>query len=532
MLTPEYIRDITNKAANSISRLYTNILKRIVAAITHRLKRGDDYILTPKDKYMIEAMQDAGKLYSDIIKDIAKATPYTEKEMHEAFTDAMVENIKYDEKVYEDAGLESEDGLSPKNIRVLQRVDAETQGTFINLCKVTADASQQYFIQKIDEAYDLVHSGGMSLEKVVRDTVGDLAQNGIRFVSYKNHKDTIETAVLRALRTAITQTAGFVSMQRLEEMDWDIILVSAHLGARCYGEGVENHEKWQGKFYTRTGKNPQFEPFIESTGYGTIEGLCGVNCRHSFGPGDGKNNPYDSLKIDTEENKKAYDLSQKQRAMERNIRKAKRDFELYSVAGETDDAMRDKAQQLKKHISEKNKEYRAFCEENGLKVAQDRLYVSNNKINTVETKHEKETKKGKFIIEETDQDKLKDPVIINDIRVAKVLQEKYGGDITVLKEVDGTKMVDYILNGQLWENKQPKTLNAIEKRFKKANQQIREAREYFSNTNDAGVVIDIAELPKEYAKIETIKRLAQKKLVNVQTVLVISGSEILFEIKL
>ena len=63
--------------------------------------------------------------------------------------------------------------------------------------------------------------------------------------------------------------------------------------------------------------------FIEKTGYGTGEGILGWNCRHSIGTwidGVSKNN-YE--KIDTEENKKAYDLQQAQRKLERTIRKWK-----------------------------------------------------------------------------------------------------------------------------------------------------------------------------------------------------------------
>lgn len=44
-------------------------------------------------------------------------------------------------------------------------------------------------------------------------------------------------------------------------------------------------------------------------------GLCGYNCQHSFSPflpGVSKN-PYDGKHVDTEENRKAYALSQEQR---------------------------------------------------------------------------------------------------------------------------------------------------------------------------------------------------------------------------
>ena len=44
------------------------------------------------------------------------------------------------------------------------------------------------------------------------------------------------------------------------------------------------HAKWQGKINSRSGNDPKYPDFKKSTGYGTGAGLCGWNCRHTFGP--------------------------------------------------------------------------------------------------------------------------------------------------------------------------------------------------------------------------------------------------------
>ena len=116
-------------------------------------------------------------------------------------------------------------------------------------------------------------------------------------------------------------------------------LTSAHVGARSTPiSEPANHESWQGqvfyvdlvklglaKEYTKKLRKPETYTLIllKKTGYGTGEGILGWNCRHSIGTwidGVSKNN-YE--KIDTEENKKAYDLQQAQRKLERTIRKWK-----------------------------------------------------------------------------------------------------------------------------------------------------------------------------------------------------------------
>ena len=157
--------------------------------------------------------------------------------------------------------------------------------------------------------------------------------------------------------------------------------LSSHLGARP-GDGGENpgyHFWWQGKFYSRNGKDKRFPP-LSVTGYGTGEGLCGWNCRHSFGPGDGVNNPFRDF--DSEENQKEYELQQRQRALERRIRNTKRDVMGRKTAldSEGDSVVKselEKEYQRKAALLQKqNKEYNDFCEENNLKKLQDRLQVA------------------------------------------------------------------------------------------------------------------------------------------------------------
>lgn len=171
-------------------------------------------------------------------------------------------------------------------------------------------------------------------------------------------------------------------MQGLIDRDWDLIRVSAHLGAR-YGDGGQNpsnHFWWQGKLYSRTGRTEEYPLFEEATGYGTGEGLCGYNCRHSFGPGDPNHNPYQDF--DAEENKKVYDLSQKQRRAESRIRKSKSKLIALREAMDCSENEEVKASIQEEYnkealkLSKYNAEYNKFCEDNGLKRLQDRISVA------------------------------------------------------------------------------------------------------------------------------------------------------------
>lgn len=84
-----------------------------------------------------------------------------------------------------------------------------------------------------------VTSGAASYTQAVQEAVNSIVDTQVRVNYPTGHTDTIETAVLRAVRTGVAQASGNMAVQGMEERDWDVILVSAHIGAR-YGDGGQN----------------------------------------------------------------------------------------------------------------------------------------------------------------------------------------------------------------------------------------------------------------------------------------------------
>lgn len=381
MLDAEYLLRLTEGAEEIAEQLHNEIIRCVVSRIMARIGRGDSFLLSAADKYQLELLEDAGYLASDIQKEIAKRTKLQLREIKAAYEDAGIKAIEYDNAVYEAAGLQPEVlTKSPHLIRLLQSGFESTARTWNNLCRTIADRAQQTFIQECDNAYRLVSSGAVSHTEAVADAINRIAAQGVTIKYPSGHTDTIETATLRCVRTGVAQACSDITMARMDEMEWDIVLTSAHLGARYTdADDYTNHEWWQGKFYSRSGDDPRFPPF-DVCGLGDVQGICGANCRHSYGPGDGEHNPFKDF--DSEENRQAYDLSQKQRAMERRIRKAKR--ELMGLKSGIDNAelpqVKEKLQELydRKALALKrnNERYREFCAENGLKTREQRINVA------------------------------------------------------------------------------------------------------------------------------------------------------------
>lgn len=380
MLTPEYLLRISEGAEEIAAQLHESIINAVVERITIRLGRGDDYILTAKDKWELEVLEEAGYLREDLQAEIAKKTKLQLKEIREAFEDAGITSTQYDDEIYKAAGLSPKPlQQSPHLIRLMQRAYEATQGEWLNYTRTTADAAQQLFIKQCDKAYNLVSTGAVSYTEAVKNAVEAIAEEGVNVTYPSGHVDSIETATLRAVRTGVSQATAAITDARMDEMGWDIILVSSHLGARVTdAEDFTNHSWWQGKFYSKSGKDTRFPPF-EVCGMGNVQGIHGANCRHHHMPGDGENNPFEQY--DSEENRKQYELDQHQRALERRIRKTKRELQAAKTAIKNGDEAT-KAEMQKYYdrkaalLQKQNKAYNDFCEENGLKRLQDRLHVA------------------------------------------------------------------------------------------------------------------------------------------------------------
>nr|DAP20164.1 MAG TPA: minor capsid protein [Caudoviricetes sp.] len=382
MLSPNYLAKIAEGSEEIASQLHTYIIRQIIDRMMIRIGRGDDYLLTSSDRWRIQILQDAGYLLEDITVELSKITKRQEKEIKSAMEEAGVKALEYDHKIYEAAGLSPTPlTQSPQLIRLMERNMDATMGEWKNYTRTTAEAAQRLFINECDNAYHLVSSGAVSYTQAVKEAVNNVVSVGVMVQYPSGHKDTIETATARAVRTGVAQATGDISIKRMEEMDWDIILVSAHIGARTGdgGQNPGNHLWWQGQFYSRTGKDKRFPPFSQ-TGYGTGEGLCGWNCRHSFGSGDGVNNPYKD--IQTADNYKVEQLEERQRTLELRIRKTKRE-----VMGmqEAVDKCKDESAKFEMQLEldrksyllqRQNKAYNEFCKENDLRTQQERLQIA------------------------------------------------------------------------------------------------------------------------------------------------------------
>ena len=397
MLQPEYFYGKSDR----MIELYEQLQMWILKDITRRLLSAGE--MTATADRLIWKLKQMGESQAAIEQKLRKLTGLTQKELRSLLQDAVLTSWEDDRATLGQLGIELSNPL--KNAAVIRVMDAEYKkslGELTNLTRTTMKQSQIDLINMLDEADLRVAAGVQSYSAAVCDILDRYAGRGI-YVDYPSGtRRTLEAAVRCAVVTSMNQTAAQVTNQYIVEGGCEYVLVSAHLGARVAQRGqppIADHSLWQGKAYKITGSEPGYPNMLESTGYridpktgqGTVTNplsLHGYNCRHSHKPWDPRlRNPYvdenGNLKIDSEENRKQYEIQQKQRAMERNLRAWKRKLiekqEQINNPREDMDVgkLQEEYDRMAYQLTQKNKAYNDFCKQNDLQPQYDRIKVAD-----------------------------------------------------------------------------------------------------------------------------------------------------------
>lgn len=399
MLRPEYFANREDR----LLQLYSELENFILKDITRRLLSAGE--MTATADRLIWKLKQMGESRRAIENKLSKLTGLTRYELKKILREAVMvswENDKESMEQWIGNNVVKSPLVNPAVIRVMDTEYKKSLGELTNLTRTTMKQSQIDLINMLDEADLRVAAGVQSYSAAVCDILDRYAGRGI-YVDYPSGtRRTLEAAVRLCVVTSMNQTAAQVTNQYIVEGGIEYVLVSAHLGARVQGKGqpyLAGHDNWQGKVYRIRGSEKGYPNLLDSTGYdidpqsgsGSVKnplGLHGYNCRHSHKPWDPRlRNPYvdenGNLKIDSEENKKRYELQQKQRAMERSLRAWKRKLivkeqEIAGVA-ETDvkEILQRDYDRMAYQLTQKNKAYNDFCKQNDLQPQYDRIKVAD-----------------------------------------------------------------------------------------------------------------------------------------------------------
>lgn len=314
--------------------LYQDIEAELLENVAKRLPLHDE--LGGTLEWQMGKLNELGALNQENIKVIAKYAKVSEQMVRDVIERCKFGSIntKTMKQAFDDGAIKVNPAAvlnSTAVANIVDRVDKEAQGMLKLIQTKALESARDSYMRTINMAYLETASGIYDYQTSIRRALVKLADSGIRGATYKRADGTIvtysiEAAVRRDTLTAAHKVANEVSLKVTEETGANHVEVSSHMGAR------PSHAEWQGKVYQLVGSSKEYPNFKLATGYGTVTGLGGVNCRHSFysfWPGISERSPY---RVNQAENDRVYALSQQQRALERSVRNQKKRLVVQSAS--------------------------------------------------------------------------------------------------------------------------------------------------------------------------------------------------------
>ena len=363
-------------------KIWREAERRIMEDVIRRIKKAGE--ITSTADYQINRLIEMGKSREEVERIIKEALGATWPEMFEMYDKVAEWEYVRNREIYEQV---NDDFLTPEDNKWLRQITEaarkQTKDTLVNMAqsygfsvlmagKRVFTPFAEYYQKYVDTAIQDVVTGGTDYNSAIRKVVTQMTNSGLRVVDYASgHTNRADVAARRAVITGVNQITAQVSEHNAEKLDTEYFEVSWHPCAR------PDHQTWQGRVFSK-------KELGTVCGYGTVTGLCGANCRHTFHPFipgvSERLYPDDWLE---EQNKReaqtkewngkqlnAYEQTQQQRKMETAMRAQRQKIRLLEEAeADKDDIMLEKA----KYQGQLN-EYKQFSKKMGLVEQRERIY--------------------------------------------------------------------------------------------------------------------------------------------------------------
>lgn len=385
MFTPEIMEAIPT----ALEQIFDSLQMRIMADIVRMLVLAQE--LTPTSVYKIGRLYKLGKSKSAIKSIVQNTLDLSNSEIKNIFSDVIESGYNEAESVFKEQGKEFIPYAENEPLQQFVRaVQAQTQGECKNITQSMGFAKRQpdgslgftpaadYYQETLDKAVTEIASGASDYNTVLEKTVTEMTNSGLRTVDYASgHSNRVTVAARRAVATGLNQVVGKINEENAEKLGTNYFEVSWHSGAR------PTHQVWQGRVYSK-------EELESVCGLGTVTGLCGANCYHSYSPFTPGITPrtYTDEQLDkmnAEENKPVeyngkaytkYEATQRQRRLETTMRAQRQKIKLLEEGGADEQAIIN----ARARYVKTSDEYVNFSKSVGLSQQWDRVTVGSNTV--------------------------------------------------------------------------------------------------------------------------------------------------------
>ena len=376
--------DYKNKLASKIASRCQDLEEHIMQDIVRRIVKAGE--ITSTADWQINRLRILGYSSEDIEQEIKKTLNASYPEMFELYDKVINWEYVRNKGIYEQ--INAEYIPFEENGQLRQITEAIIDQSFDDLENVTNSLGfyldygngkkvltplSQVYTKYLDAAcYDIV-TGAFDYNSVLRRVVTQLTNSGLRQIDYSSGRaNRVDVAARRAVMSAVSQITGKISEYNAQKLGTEYFEVEWHAGAR------PTHAVWQGRVWSK-------EQLYSVCGLGTVTGLLGVNCYHTyypFFPGISERNWSDDWL--EEQNRKEneprefqnkgytlYEAKQRQRQMETAMRAQREKVKLLQAGGaDQDEIILHKA----KYQGQLN-EYSRFCRKMSLTEERERIYL-------------------------------------------------------------------------------------------------------------------------------------------------------------
>lgn len=324
MLDPDYLE----RAGEMTAVIYSQIEAEMLDLLTRRMVEGDISGQMPQTALLSLSQGNAQGLLAVLNKHRGEIDDAVAEEVTEALRRSDNDDLS---RIKRGMGVE----LPSITTRQMAVTVAGIRDILARENLAMVQSAQAAFLNEASWAITQVNTGMMTTERALHAAVRRLEKKGLTLVSYRNAKtgkqtvkNKVDVAIRRHIRTQIHQASMRRTEQVLDDAGVELVEVSSHGGAR------PSHAKWQGKVYSRNGDKVidgvRYRDFKTACNWGDVaDGIGGANCRHSYAawfPGMKRMYEHEPEHPSGLSNDEVYELTQKQRAMERSVREAKREL--------------------------------------------------------------------------------------------------------------------------------------------------------------------------------------------------------------
>ncbi len=384
MLTGDQI-DVLPMALESA---FHRLQGRITDDIIRRMKANMGEITRAAD-WQIYRARELGATSAEIRSAIKDALKLADSELDAIYDAAIESGYARDAEIYKKTGIDIAASRNSEQIaQLVEALKKQTSAEFQNITATLGVATSnrgtrnilsltEFYTKALDDAALDIASGAFDYNTVLKRTVKELTNSGIRHIDYDSVSKRpttarIEVAARRAVMTGVSQLTGKIAEDNAKTLGTDMYEVTAHEGCR------ETHLDWQGKWYSMA-------DLVRVCGYGDVAGLKGANCRHDFYPViPGVDEPTytadelakikeDELTPRTYGGKEytKYEATQRQRELERTMRARRASIKALTDGGaDEDDIILERAS-----YRALSQEYTRFSKAMGLKEQRERVMI-------------------------------------------------------------------------------------------------------------------------------------------------------------